>query len=166
MVVLASLRNRTRELWAEHNPSLDTSPMEVVAQVKRIVSLLDKAVEPVYEGTAVTSAEVDLLVPIRYADEPITASRLADLLGMTRAGVSKTLAKLERRGLIARTPSPSDRRAAVIALTSSGCHVIDELFPRELAAHSALLAGLGRDRERVLRSLERLATAMEEQLDH
>lgn len=163
---MASLRDRTCELWAEHNPDLDTSPMEVVAQVKRIISLLDKVVEPVYEGTTVTTAEVDLLVPLRYADEPITASHLAELLGMTRAGVSKTLAKLERRGLITRTPSASDRRAAVIAMTPSGCSIIDELFPRELATHGALLAGLGRDRHRVLRALERLATAMEEQLDH
>ncbi|MFC7343233.1 MarR family winged helix-turn-helix transcriptional regulator [Saccharopolyspora griseoalba] len=95
--------------------------------------------------------------------ETVTASRLAELLGTTRAGVGKTLAKLERRGLITRTPSPSDRRAAVIAMTPSGCSVIDELFPRELAAHGELLAGLGRDR--VLRALERLAAVMEERLE-
>ncbi|MFD0492185.1 MarR family winged helix-turn-helix transcriptional regulator [Saccharopolyspora spinosporotrichia] len=114
------LQARTVELWRERNPGLDTSPMEVVALVKRVRVLLDRAVEDLYDGAALTSAEVELLVPLRHADEPVTAARLAARLGMSRAGISKTLAKLEKRGLITRAANPADRRAALIRMTPEG----------------------------------------------
>jgi len=166
MVMMAdsSLRTRTCALWSEHNPALDTSPMEVVAQVKRISALLELAVEQVYAGATLTVAEAELLVPLRYADEAVTAIRLAELLGMSRAGVSKTLAKLEKRGLISRTPNPADRRSALIAMSDTGIDAIDDLFPRELEAHAKLLAGLGQDRDKVLAALNRLTEPMEYQL--
>ncbi|MET4612382.1 DNA-binding MarR family transcriptional regulator [Rhodococcus sp. PvR044] len=138
--------------------------MEVVAQVKRISALLELAVEPVYNDADLTVAEVELLVPLRYADEAVTAIRLAELLGMTRAGVSKNLAKLERRGLLNRAPNPTDGRSAFINLTDAGVRAIDDVFPRELDAHAQLLAGLGPDRDKVIVVLTRLADAMESQL--
>ncbi|MFD1151116.1 MarR family winged helix-turn-helix transcriptional regulator [Saccharothrix hoggarensis] len=160
-----SLRARTRELWDEHNPGLDTSPMEVVALVKRITALLELAVEPIYDGAELTAAEVSLLVPLRHVEEDVTAIRLAERLNMSRAGVSKTLAKLERRGLIARVPDPADRRAALITMTDTGKAAIDDLFPRELEAHGRLLAGLGPDRAAVVSALTLLADTMEAALD-
>src|SRR4051795_9423072 len=41
-------------------------------------------------------------------------------LSITVGGASKTVARLERDGLVARRPHPSDRRSSVIALTRSG----------------------------------------------
>ncbi|MUL82807.1 MULTISPECIES: MarR family winged helix-turn-helix transcriptional regulator [unclassified Mycolicibacterium] len=160
----SSLRTRTLARWAEHNPDLDTSPMEVVAQVKRIAALLELAAENVYTGAALTAAEMELLVPLRYAETSVTAIRLAELLGMSRAGVSKTLAKLQTRGMISRTPNPDDRRSALITLSNKGIHAVDDMFPRELEAHGALLAGLGRQRQNVLDALSQLAQTMESQL--
>lgn len=159
------LQERTRELWAEHNPDLDTSPMEVVALVKRVTAVLDRAVEPIYETASLTSAEAELLVPLRYAPEPVTAARLADRLGMSRAGVSKALAKLDKRELVTRSVNPADRRAALISTTSAGRELIDEVFPRELRAHARLLAGLGDDRSTIVTALTRFAESMEQQLD-
>lgn len=155
------LQARTEELWSEHNPGLDTSAMHVVALIKRITALLERAIEPVYDGAMLTTAEVELLVPLRHADTPVTAARLADRLGMSRAGVSKTLAKLEKRGLITRSVNPADRRAAPISMTPGGKDTIDALFPRELEAHARLLAGLGQDRKAVIDALTRLAETMQ-----
>ncbi|RZQ66018.1 MarR family winged helix-turn-helix transcriptional regulator [Amycolatopsis suaedae] len=159
------LQARTRELWREHNPELDTSPMEVVALVKRVNGVLNHAVEALYDGAALTVAEVELLVPLRYADTPVTAARLASRLGMSRAGVSKALGRLEKRGLIAREVNPADRRAALVTLTPEGERTIDDLFPRELAVHGHLLDGLGDDRASVVAALTRLAEAMESRLE-
>ncbi|MCZ4522107.1 MarR family transcriptional regulator [Rhodococcus ruber] len=157
----ASLRELTCARWAEFNPELDTSPMQVVAQIKRIVALLDLAVEPIYAAADVSVAEVELMVPLRYAVEQVTAVRLAELLGMTRAGVSKALAKLERRGFIERRTNTEDRRSASITLTETGKSVVDDVFPRELAAHGRLFDALGARRERVLEALSILAESME-----
>ncbi|MEV6175990.1 MarR family winged helix-turn-helix transcriptional regulator [Streptomyces sp. NPDC052016] len=150
-----------RAQWTRSNPGLDTSPMELVALLKRATGLLDRAVEPLYEGAPLTAPEVDMLIPLRHATDPVIARRLAANLGLSRAGVSKTLAKLEKRGFIARTPNPADRRAALITITEAGARAVDDLFPRQLAAEVALLAGLGDDREWVLKALARLVESME-----
>lgn len=156
-----SLRERTSDLWRLRNPDLDTSAMVVVGQIKRISALLDRAVEDIYAEAHITTAEVGLLVPLRYADPPLTAIRLAEHLGMSRAGVGKTLTKLERRGLLTRTQNPTDRRSTLIRLTPAGVGLIDEVFPRELEAHAQLLADLDRDRAAVLQSLDRFARSLE-----
>ncbi|NIL84927.1 hypothetical protein RhoFasGS6_02304 [Rhodococcus fascians] len=157
----ASLRELTCARWAEFSPELDTSPMHVVAEIKRIVALLDVAVEPIYAAADVSVAEVELMVPLRYAIEPVTAARLSELLGMTRAGVSKTLGKLERRGFLQRVPSAEDRRSASITLTAQGRCIVDDVFPRELEAHGRLFDALGARRNRVLEALTTLAESME-----
>lgn len=156
-----SLRERTSELWRIRNPDLDTSAMVVVGQIKRICAQFDRAVEDIYVEAGVSTAEVGLLVPLRYADPPLTAIRLAEHLGMSRAGVGKTLTKLERRGLITRTQNPADRRSTSIQLTAAGISVIDDVFPRELTAHAQLLADLDHERSAVLQSLDRLARSLE-----
>ncbi|MCT6735304.1 MarR family winged helix-turn-helix transcriptional regulator [Rhodococcus qingshengii] len=160
-----TLRERTCMLWESLNPDLDTSPMEIVAQLKRLTGLLELAVEPIYADAELTVAEVELLVPLRYAEESVTAIQLAELLSMSRAGVSKALAKLERRGLIARAQNPSDRRSALILMTESGKAAIDHVFPRELEAHGKLFAGLGETRGVTLETLDRLARVMESGLE-
>ncbi|MDJ0363294.1 MarR family transcriptional regulator [Rhodococcus sp. H29-C3] len=135
--------------------------MEIVAQLKRITGLLELAVEPIYVRVELTVAEVELLVPLRYAEESVTAIRLAELLGMSRAGVSKALGNLEKRGLISRARNPADRRSATIVMTESGRAAIDHVFPLELTAHGKLFSGLGAARADVVNALELLAEVME-----
>ncbi|MFI5823708.1 MarR family winged helix-turn-helix transcriptional regulator [Streptomyces rishiriensis] len=153
--------NDLQAQWSAHNPGLDTSPMEVVGLLKRATGLLDRAVEPLYAGAPLTAPEVDLLIPLRHATGPMIASALAARAGLSRAGVSKTLGRLERRGFITRAPSPADRRAALVTVTEAGARAVDDLFPRQLAAESELLANLGQDREWVVGALARLVQAME-----
>jgi DNA-binding MarR family transcriptional regulator len=154
-----------RQRWAAHNPGLDTSPMEVVALLKRATALIERAIEPLYEGAPLTAPEVDLLIPLRHAEEPCIARRLAEHKGMSRAGISKALTKLEKRGLIERTPSSADRRASLVAVTEAGKAAVDALFPQHLAIEARLLAGLGPDRDRVVDALGLLTDTLERALN-
>jgi len=154
------LRALTVAAWQDHNPDLDTSPMEIVALINAIGAAFDAAAEQVYSGAELSAAEMKLLVPLRFSSEPVTAVRLAERLNMSRAGVSKTLSRLEARGIIERRHHPTDRRAAVVRLTADGIHLIDRLFPQELDAHARLLAGLGPERLPVVAALTALASAV------
>ncbi len=73
---------------------------------------------------------------------------------LTQAGISKhtsidvstlsrMLANLERRGLLARERSVEDSRAVLVHLTSSGRKVAEDLIPKALAVEKQALAGLG-----------------------
>lgn len=53
---------------------------------------------------------------------PTRAADLASVLHLSRPTMSKQIARLERAGLITRTPDPDDGRAAIIALSAEGAH--------------------------------------------
>lgn len=51
---------------------------------------------------------------------PITASALADRLGVTKQAAGKTVDVLEARGWVARTDDPDDARRRLVVLTAQG----------------------------------------------
>jgi DNA-binding MarR family transcriptional regulator len=61
---------------------------------------------------------------------------LAPDAALDRSGVTRRASRLEAAGLIRREPNPSDRRATLLVLISSGERVVTELRER-LAAHIA-----------------------------
>lgn len=150
-----------REQWSARHPGLDTNAMEIIELLKRITGEIARAVEPLYDGAPLTAPEVDLLVPLRHLGEPVIARRIAENRKMSRAGISKALAKLEKRGFVERTPSTADRRTSLVSITEAGKAAVDALFPQQVAAESRLLSTLGDDREQVVAALTLLARAVD-----
>jgi DNA-binding MarR family transcriptional regulator len=134
--------------------------MEVIGPLKRIAALLEEALEPLYVDAPLSGAELDVCIRLRHDPSPTIARHLAEQLRHSRAAISKTLTRLETRGLVRREPSPNDRRAALIRLTSEGEAVVDKLFPLQLAREAELLDDLGEDRERVVAALNLLADVL------
>jgi DNA-binding MarR family transcriptional regulator len=128
--------------WEEAHPDLDTSSMEIVGPLKAAAAALDLVLEPLFESAPVTPPELDVLLKLRITPQPVIAVVLARWLGRSGAAISKTLAKLERRGLVAREPNPADRRAALVRITGTGVEVVDDLIPRQLALEARALAAL------------------------
>src|SRR5882757_10217843 len=163
---MASRRSgdHVRKLWAAARPDLDTSPMEVIGPLKRVVALLEEALDPLYVDAPLSGAELDVCIRLRHDPSPTIARHLAEQMRHSRAAISKTLTRLETRGLVRREPSPKDRRAALIRLTPEGEAIVDKLFPRQLAREAELLDDLGEDRERVVEALNLLAEILSRQV--
>ncbi|BDM69902.1 hypothetical protein HEK616_33890 [Streptomyces nigrescens] len=51
---------------------------------------------------------------------PVTATRLAEAIGMDRTVTTRYATRLQEAGLIARRPDPSDARATQLVLTADG----------------------------------------------
>lgn len=66
---------------------------------------------------------------------------LAGILGITKGGVSQTLSKLEKKGLIEKRPDPGNASRLIISLTAMGkeIYIRHERFHEEL---DALVAGI------------------------
>jgi DNA-binding MarR family transcriptional regulator len=126
----------------EADPDLDTSSMAVVGPLKGAHAALDLLLEPLFAIAPVGAAELDVLLKLRVGPQPTIAVALARVLGRSGAAISKTLAKLDQRGYVAREPNPADRRAALVRLTEEGTRVVDALIPRQLELEAAALAGL------------------------
>jgi DNA-binding MarR family transcriptional regulator len=106
----------------------------------------------------VSPQQVGLLVAIKY--EPgITVGELAAEERVSTAAMSKRVSRLERDGLVARTPSQTDRRRVELSLTEEGQRTLrrvrsrrtawlasrlDSLSPAELDAVAAAVDPLSR----------------------
>ena len=87
----------------------------------------------------VTRVEYDALYTLSKAPAGMSMAELNHGLLMTQGGVSKLVARLERRGLIQRTPDPHDRRATCLLLTAEGRAVQRTVGLRHGAAVAATM---------------------------
>ncbi|MFC5099002.1 MarR family winged helix-turn-helix transcriptional regulator [Amycolatopsis plumensis] len=135
--------------------------MEVFGRLRRLQALYDLEMDSLHGGGPLSAAELDVLVIMRHAEEPMIARGLAMLRGCSRAAMSNILAKLERRELINRDPNPADRRASLIRLSPEGIALVDEVFPRRLATENRLLSDLTEgERRTITQAFDLLIRAM------
>jgi DNA-binding MarR family transcriptional regulator len=62
-----------------------------------------------------------------YSEDAMAPSRLADKLSLSRGAISKLAERLIAKGLIARAPDLSDRRAHTLAITAKGRSLVPKL---------------------------------------
>ncbi|MGE5505539.1 MAG: MarR family winged helix-turn-helix transcriptional regulator [Actinomycetota bacterium] len=99
------------------------------------------------------TAEVDItpalfgMLQVIAANPGLTPSALAEAMGVDRSAIVKVVDQLERRGLIAREPSPHDGRSHCLPLTTKG--------RAELARMEALVLAHEEDFTKVLTPEER-----------
>ncbi|MEU0002769.1 MarR family transcriptional regulator [Streptomyces sp. NPDC006314] len=114
--------------WAQVRPDLDTRAMEVFGRIFRLARAMGDRMEKAYEPYGISRGEFDVLATLRRAGEPHTLSprQLSATLMLTTGGMTGRLDKLERAGLLRRSPDPHDRRGLQVTLTEEGLRVIDE----------------------------------------
>jgi len=93
---------------------------------------------------------------------PCTATDLVRSLGLDAGFLSRTLQALQRRQIVARKPSQSDRRANELLLTAKGRAAFAELDNRSHREVAALLGGLDDDsRARVVGAMTAIEQALQ-----
>jgi len=98
-------------------------------------------------------------------DRRPTMNEAAKLLGLDKSSLSGLVDRAERRGLVVRVPSSSDRRSVLVALTAEGRALASQVASRFEAEVSALLERLPRaDRDALSALVSRLLVA--HALDH
>lgn len=94
--------------------------------LRRVSNHVSGAFARKVEARGVVVAEWVMLREL-YSDPSLGPSQFADMLGMTRGGVSKLVDRLLDKGLLTRKPSIEDRRAQVLSLTEAGRQLVPEL---------------------------------------
>ncbi|MFF7530728.1 MarR family winged helix-turn-helix transcriptional regulator [Streptomyces bobili] len=137
------------EQWAAERPDLDTTAMEVFGRVSRLARAMGDRMEKAYAGLGISRGEFDVLATLRRSGEPYTLSprQLSATLMLTTGGMTGRLDKLERAGLLRRSPDPHDRRGLQVTLTEQGLAVVEEAVGAGLAVQTeALTAALDAER--------------------
>jgi DNA-binding MarR family transcriptional regulator len=145
------------EQWARERPDLDVGPIGVIGRISRLARELEQRLEPVYRDHGLEPGWYDVLATLRRAGPPyrMRPSAFAGTLMLTSSGTTKRLDRLERAGLIARTPDPDDRRGTLITLTAAGSRLVDETIEAHVANERRLLAALSKAEQRELADLLR-----------
>jgi DNA-binding MarR family transcriptional regulator len=152
------------EQWAAVRPDLDTAAMEVFGRIFRLSRAMGDRMEKAYARHGISRGEFDVLATLRRADEPYTLSprQLSATLMLTTGGMTGRLDKLERAGLLRRSPDPHDRRGLQVTLTDKGLALIDEAVGSGLDAQTAALSGLDDEQASQLAELLRKLLASTE----
>ncbi|MER5535841.1 MarR family winged helix-turn-helix transcriptional regulator [Streptomyces mirabilis] len=145
------------EQWATVRPDLDTAAMEVFGRVFRLARTMGDRLEKAYAPYGISRGEFDVLATLRRSDDPYTLSprQLSATLMLTTGGMTGRLDKLERAGLLRRSPDPHDRRGLQVTLTDKGLRLIDEAVGAGLAVQTEALAHLDEERAGQLAALLR-----------
>ncbi|MEU6092897.1 MarR family transcriptional regulator [Streptomyces sp. NPDC047085] len=130
--------------WARVRPDLDTRAMEVFGRIHRLSRAIGDRMEKAYEPYGISRGEFDVLATLRRSGEPYTLSprELSATLMLTTGGMTGRLDKLERAGLLRRSPDPHDRRGLRVTLTDAGLRLIDEAVGAGLAQQQDALSAL------------------------
>jgi len=94
-------------------------------------------------------------------DREPTMNELARFLGLDKSSVTGLVDRAERRGLVARVPSTTDRRVVLVSLTGDGRTLVSQAAACFEADVLAMLDRLpARDRETLARLVSRLLAAL------
>ncbi|MCI3269580.1 MarR family winged helix-turn-helix transcriptional regulator [Streptomyces cylindrosporus] len=145
------------EQWAEVRPDLDTRAMEVFGRIFRLSRAMGDRMEKAYAPFGISRGEFDVLATLRRSGEPYTLSprQLSATLMLTTGGMTGRLDKLERAGLLRRSPDPHDRRGLQVTLTEKGLQLIDETVGVGLSAETEALSALNAEQADQLADLLR-----------
>ncbi|MFZ0840797.1 MAG: MarR family transcriptional regulator [Xanthobacteraceae bacterium] len=126
-----------------------------------LADVISRAASAAYEKQhGINNSELRALIVLRE-QQPLSVGELSRRGRIDKAWVSRSLDHLGERGLVARTPHPTDNRMVLISLTPAGVAMIDRLAPIAWERQKRLLSGLPRrDALKVIEILERNADDM------
>jgi DNA-binding MarR family transcriptional regulator len=141
---------------SEPPQSLDPIRLDAYFALIEVVGLLRHAVEQqLRDAGNLSYVQFQLLA--RLGNSPTGSQRMTDLADgvvYSRSGLTYQAGLLEKRGLVARGPSPDDERSVTVTITDAGRALLAKVLPGHAEVISQLLfEPLSREDAKVLGSL-------------
>lgn len=110
--------------WRAHWPDAPIDAMRAVTSVMRAQQILLGRLNAALEEFGLTFARYEALMLLYFSRAgSLPLGKIGDRLQVHPASVTNLVNGLERDGLVARTPHPSDRRTTLAAITPDGREV-------------------------------------------
>jgi DNA-binding MarR family transcriptional regulator len=108
---------------------IDSSFVPALWHISRVSHLAEKELGRVGAAYGLSGADINVLGAIWNVESGVLrATDLADMLRVSNAVLSPRVARLERKGLLVKSPSAMDRRASELSLTPEGVKTIKSAF--------------------------------------
>jgi DNA-binding MarR family transcriptional regulator len=145
-------------------PQVDPEVEAIVVRIGRAAELLDRATRRNLHEVQLTKEEFKVICALHSGDR--SHGSLCAELSASTGTMTNRLDKLERGGLIERTPDPTDRRGVLLGLTAAGRAKLDEYIELGAAREQTLLSGLSlRDKHRLNLLLDGLLRSLDADLN-
>ncbi|MBB4272457.1 MarR family winged helix-turn-helix transcriptional regulator [Rhizobium mongolense] len=118
------------------------------SRFRRIGERLQADTQQIIEeyGIAIQAAQYPFLAALDRAAGPLTIGELAQAVGITQPGVTRTISQLLELGLVDMQAAPDDQRRRLISLSRKGQELVDyskqSVWPRISAAVADLCGDL------------------------
>lgn len=152
--------------WHLARPDLDPSPLEILARVNRLSTMLIKRSERWLEPLGLTWESFSLIVTLRRVGAPYEL-RPGELLAvslLTSGAITNRIDRVEQQGLVERLRDPNDRRGVVVRLTPAGRKLADQSIALHFEQLQPLMSTLNKTEFKTASTLlEKLLVGLEEQ---
>lgn len=139
----------------------DTQKPEIVVALRQISRAMDVYSRSLQATVGLTSPQLATLAVVGQL-EPISAGDIAREIHLSHATVTGILDRLEKRNLVIRWRSESDRRSVLVRLTSEGKTVLVKAPPLLQPAFSDQFANLAEwERNQIVAVLQRVVQMMD-----
>lgn len=157
------------EEWKSQAPHLDWTPSAIIARMRRMTAIYDRAREQIGAPYGIGAGEIMVLDALRRSGPPnrLNPGRLLQELMTPSGTMTSWIDRLAKRGFVKRMRDPDDRRGVLVQLEPSGRRFIKDTERRIQAQwrgmpEHAALAGMSRqDLDTLADLLRKLALALE-----
>ena len=119
-----------------------TPEIQLIVATVRASNALLRASRRLFKPYGLTEVQFNILHVLQDAKHELTQRELSDILVVDRSNVTGLIDRMEAMGWVERQPSPGDRRAYRIRLTTAGRKLWQLAHPAYEAAASEVLVGL------------------------
>lgn len=157
---------RNRQARNLRAPAIDRDPqVELVLDLDRyvpalvtfIANKLSRSATVLYQRRYAVNVTEWRILALLAIEPAISAARICHVIGFDKGPVSRTLAAMEQRGLVAIRPDREDGRSHSISLTAKGATTHDKVIALALERERRLLSCLNKaERETLIVLLRRV----------
>ena len=140
----------------------DTSLTDTASHLRNAIVRTSRALRQEAAGESGLSPTQTAVLASISRSGPLTPSELAEIERVKRPTMTRTLACLERQGLIERTPDPADGRSSLVAVNDAGRERLSRLRRRKSAYLARRLRKLDPDEVETLARAAELLERMRE----
>ncbi|MEV0394499.1 MarR family winged helix-turn-helix transcriptional regulator [Polymorphospora rubra] len=101
-------------------------PAQLATLLRDAITRLNRRVRQTRPVGDLTATQLSALISLELAGA-LTPRELADIERVQPPTMTRIVAKLEERGLVGRTPHPTDGRQVILAVTEAGRDMLDQI---------------------------------------
>jgi len=115
------------EHWAAHGWADAADGMALVTSIVRVQQVLLARIEATLRPSGLTFARFEVLRLLGFTRAgTLPIGKIGERLQVHAASVTNAVGRLERDGLVTRTPNPDDGRSVLVTITDAGRQLVEK----------------------------------------